>query len=63
MHMGWLMFYLNLQKVNHTIIGGGIIPGYVKGASNLRVTTKATTMNVQCRVNNTWVSYGGEPIN
>ena len=48
--------------VNHTLIGGGIVAGYMAGLLSATVQSRSTTVYVQCKVNGTWVGFGDQPF-
>ena len=50
------------QAVSHTIIGGGVISGFVTGLQAATVTSTSSTLYTQCLVNNTWKTFGGQPL-
>ena len=47
--------------VAYTLIGGGVMTGYVAGLISATVQSKTTSVYVQCKVNGTWIGFGDQP--
>ena len=50
------------QIVNHTMIGGGVVQGFVNGDVTATVRTSYTSLYVQCLVNGAWTSFGLQKV-